>query len=113
MSALEGFLDNLRQDRTDCTFECNAMRYGALTKELSSRELLFPRPQIPFLGYSVEDTTASIREIRDPNWCSGNNSSLSYYGSCRSHGCKLTNYIKPIIISAQKDSEGLSLEDFL
>ncbi|KAF1994240.1 hypothetical protein P154DRAFT_586617 [Amniculicola lignicola CBS 123094] len=112
--ALENLLDDFRSDRIKCTFECNAMRYGALVKEMSSRTLLFPRPQIPFLGYSIEDTTASVREIRDPKWCNGNNRSHPFYPPhCQSHDCKLTSHIWPIVSSINESLKGLSLEEFL
>ncbi|KAF2187432.1 hypothetical protein K469DRAFT_534191, partial [Zopfia rhizophila CBS 207.26] len=52
LSGLETLLDNLRLDQTECNFECNAMQYGTLIKELRYRGLLFPRPETPFLGYS-------------------------------------------------------------
>lgn len=114
-SAFEQLLDYFRQDIADCAFECNAVRYGALTKELSGRGLLFPRPQIPFLGYSVENITASIRDIQDPHW--GNKSKGSNYGSSHGstvkyHSCQLRLFIEPIIQFVGSNLRGLSLSDF-
>jgi len=89
------------------------MRYGALAKELSLRALLFPRPHTPFLGYSIEDTATSVREIRDPKWCDGQQQHNGYYySSCPSHSCKLTAHIEPIVSGIDDSLKGLSLEEF-
>lgn len=92
--AVEKLIDDFGSDRISCTFECNAMRCEALAKELSFRTLLFLHPQILFLGYSIEDTTASVGEVRDPKQCSGNDQSHSYYRSYgQSHNWKLASEI--------------------
>lgn len=89
------------------------MRYRVLVKELSLRELLLPRPHIPFLGYSIEGTINSIQEIRDPKWRSGSPSYRSYYGShFQSHGCKLTSHIEPVVNHIEHNLKGISLEEF-
>lgn len=117
LSALEDLLNDLRQERKFCNFECNAMRYGALA--IGCRELLFPRPQIPFLGYSFENTVASVRKIREPNWCaserskSGQSAFYPQYYEYEQHTCKLTSHITPIISSIDDNLKGLSLCDDL
>lgn len=114
LSAIQDLLADFQQDRIKCSFECNAMQYGALAKELSCRALMFPRPHIPFRGYSVKDVITSVRGIRDPRWCSGDTSNhASYYDShCRPHTCKLTSRINPLVKRLEEDLQGLSLDDF-
>jgi hypothetical protein len=108
LSALEELLDDFRQDRMFCTFECNAMRYGALANGLGCRELLFPRPQIPYLGYSFENTVASVRDIQYPQWCNRSSGSGSYYDSYyQPHTCQLTSHITPIISSIDDNLKGI------
>ena len=65
LSAVETLLEDFLHDRNPCTFDYNAIHYGILTKELCIRGLLFPRPQNPFLGYSFDNISKSIRKITD------------------------------------------------
>ena len=87
--ALEDLLDDFLRDRPACAFQCNAMRYGALTKELSYRGLGFPRPHIPFVGLSFNDIVRSISDIQDPQW--GDNKAP------RAHMCQLRSLIESIV----------------
>ncbi|KAH7117538.1 hypothetical protein B0J11DRAFT_582945 [Dendryphion nanum] len=69
LSSLEALLKSLRLDQNECTFECNAIQYGTLAKELGYRGLLFPTPQAPFYGYSFENIASSIRLIQKTSVC--------------------------------------------
>ena len=105
-SDLDDLLKDFHQDREACTFECNALRYGLLSKELDCRGLLFPRPQIPFLGLSFEDVVSSLGDIQNPKW--HNESERQRY----SHYCELRLYIQRIIDRIDDKLTGLSLRNF-
>lgn len=111
-SALDKLLDEFLHDRNSCTFECNAIHYGALTKELSTRGLLFPQPQTPFLGYSFSNVAASIRSIPDLQWCDleGERRSYPYRDP---HGCRLRSHLENINDRIENHLSGLSLADVL
>ncbi|KAL1969127.1 hypothetical protein VTN77DRAFT_381 [Rasamsonia byssochlamydoides] len=110
---LHGLLDDFCEGRNlqnPCSFECQSILLGALTKEMSRLHLLSPRPAAPFLGFSFAATANSVRKIRSPIWCCNNR---NYYSShCQSHHCSLEPVIRPIIDSLEDSMKGLSLEDF-
>jgi hypothetical protein len=111
LSAHENLLDEFLHNRHCCTFACNAIHYGALTKELCIRGLLFPRPQIPFLGYSFDNITTSIRSIPNLEWC--DLSQEQFYSSKRQspHDCRLASHLKSIISRIESNLDGLLLTD--
>jgi hypothetical protein len=113
ISAQEALLEDFLHNRNSCTFECNALHYGALTKELWSRGLMNPRPQIPFLGYSFNDTVTSIRSIPDIMWYDADSRNRAFDSTHQLHGCKLTSQLATIIGSIEDNLNGLSLKDVL
>lgn len=120
--ALEDLLDDFRLDRTACAFECNAIRYGTLTKELSSRGLLFPRPTTPFIGLNFENIVTSVGNIQDPQRGEmptepkPNHYSYSHSSAIKPnkvHSCQLKSLITPVIQLISANVNGLSLSDFI
>ncbi|OAQ78436.1 hypothetical protein VFPBJ_06557 [Purpureocillium lilacinum] len=51
-----------------CTYECNLMTLGNLTMAMIST-CLFPRPEPPYYGLSVELLTSGVKNLREPAWC--------------------------------------------
>jgi hypothetical protein len=90
------------------------MRLGALIKQMKARNLYYPRPEAPFVGFSIALLNTSIRAINTPNWCAMNNSSRDYYdSSCKKHGCSLSNKIDAIISTFDGGMDAPKLEQFL
>jgi hypothetical protein len=102
MTSLDNLLEQLREGRDLCSFECDSILFGALTKEMYVQHLL-PRQAPPFQGRSFVETIASIHSIRSPEWFS------SYYNR---HDCSLRTYIDPIVDSLEECTDGLALSDF-
>lgn len=111
-SVLERLLHDFRIHRSLCSWECDSMRYGVLSKELSIRGL-FPLPQVPFLGYSFEDIHESLYGIWDFDWC---HKKVSHSNHSKRHratkGCQLRPLILTIIDEADRHLTGLVLSDF-
>jgi hypothetical protein len=105
ITTLHDLLYKLRKGPESCSFECDSILLGALTKELDARNLFFPRPMPPFSGFSFETTAESISTIRSPNWWTPDRYS-SY-----THNCTLKDRIDPIIDSS-KQRMSLALEDY-
>lgn len=105
IAGLHNLHAELLDGRNSCSFECDSIRLGALTKEMHSRALYFPRPGPPFLGFSVVDTTKVwlIRSLQ----CDSSN--RVRYGARR---CDLHASIGSIVGSVEDNVGGLRLEEF-
>jgi hypothetical protein len=103
ITALHDLLDGFRESREPCSFECDSILLGALTKQMHTRGLFSPRPALPLLGFNFATTAKSIRDIHSPVWISVNDS--------RKHKCRLPTRIHPIIDRVEKGMKGLALKD--
>jgi len=99
ITTLHDLLYKLRKGPESCSFECDSILLGALTKELDARNLFSPRPVPPFSGLSFEATAKSISTIRSP----GNN---GYYQPCY---CSLNDRV---VLDIDSSKMGLALEDY-
>ncbi|KAK8120401.1 hypothetical protein PG999_004521 [Apiospora kogelbergensis] len=63
-------------NRTKCTFACSSMLIGALTKQMHTNGLLYPKPTTPFLGYSVAGITKTLHNFETPKWNESRNSGM-------------------------------------
>lgn len=111
ISALHKLLDDFYERRKLYSFECNSILLGALTSEMRARGLFSPRPAIPFLGFSLATTMASVRDIRSPRWHIKRNSPFG--PEVDAIDCSLEPLIYPIVDGVEKSMNGLALEDFL
>lgn len=106
ISALDDLLDHFKSDNVHCSFECDSILLGALTKEMKSKKLSsqYLRPQ--FLGLSYEDAVDKVRNIRSPSWYA--------YGRYHydEHGCNIGTHVKPVLASLDDFMCGLDLKDF-
>ena len=84
------------------------MLLGALTKQLKSEGLSFPRPGNPYLLFSFEGTVKKAREIQTPRWFS--DSGGGYYH--QQHDCQLESTVTPVLDSLENFLSGLDLKDF-
>lgn len=104
ISVLHQTLEDLKVPDIKCSFECDSILLGSLTKELILRGILEPRPSSPFSGYSVERLCESVRNIRSPDWRGGEhcNHDKSY------HLWRL----EPVTVGVEQSLTGLALSSF-
>lgn len=57
------------REGTTCTFECDSILLGALTKQMDCHSLLQPRPSKPFDGWSFLAVSKIINGFQSPSWC--------------------------------------------
>jgi len=108
-SALYGLLD-VFLDGSLCSYECDSMRLGALTKYMHIRGIHSPLPEAPFHGFSLAIIVRIVRNFREPRWC---NEPSGYSSShCSHHSCSIMSEIDPIIASLENSAQGLMLEEF-
>ncbi|KAK7996677.1 hypothetical protein PG989_004717 [Apiospora arundinis] len=91
--------------RTKCTFECSSILLGALTKQMQTKGLLDPKPRIPFFGYSVAGTTATMCDFKSPRWHDNNTSRY-----LEPHRCTLEAFMDATVRSFADGVEGLQLD---
>ncbi|KAL2256006.1 hypothetical protein VTK26DRAFT_2357 [Humicola hyalothermophila] len=104
IAALYSLLVYFRDGLDQCSFECSSMQLGALTKEMRAKRFE-PKPQLPFLGYSVAETIKAARSIRSPTW-----RSMSHAGSMQT--CTLGYNVQSKIRSLEQMMGGFTLEEF-
>lgn len=68
LSGVDALLLELENDQNECSFECNAIHYGALSKELGARGLTRQVLQAPFETHSFEGLTAAFNSIQAVDW---------------------------------------------
>ena len=88
------------------------MLLGALTKEMNSNGLLFPRPTFPLLGHSFAETMETVLNFRSPGWCNRANRNSGYKSYCREHTCNLATAIDSRVVELSSRLKGLELIDF-
>lgn len=77
------------------------MLLGVLTRHLNKHEMLFTKPEAPYLGYSWEAVKHVVMDIREPMfWCSGGNSDEGLYHA--GHPCKLGDLFGKAIHTGEK-----------
>ena len=101
---LHNLLEDYRDEKTNCSFACDSMNLGALTKHMDKLGLHTPRPAPPFLGQSVYELIEKAREFRSPDW-----SSSSYpYRSYSSHSsCNISQRLCPLLDAVKEGIVGL------
>jgi hypothetical protein len=96
-------LDSFNSDDAHCSFECDSILLGVLTKEMKSKELSRQHLRPQFLGLSYEDAVDKVKNIRSPNW----------YSFIRNrHQCNIGTHVEPILTSLDDFMCGLDLKDF-
>ena len=68
LDGIHSLLQEYRDDKTNCTSECDSMNLGSLTKHMYKLGLYEPRPVPPFSGTSVHELIGNVRKFRDPEW---------------------------------------------
>ncbi|RAH67298.1 BTB/POZ domain-containing protein [Aspergillus aculeatinus CBS 121060] len=86
LQGLHSTLDRLLDARY-CSFECNAILYGAPSKRMHSSGLLYPRPVAPFLGISHQELVQQVLSFEPPKWWAGS----SRYDD-RPHRCSQSSF---------------------
>ncbi|KEZ43248.1 hypothetical protein SAPIO_CDS4942 [Scedosporium apiospermum] len=68
--SLHGVADTLCGVKPRCSYECDAILYGMLIKQM--RDIGLPRPgeAIPDQGFAMESLVRSICQFKDPTWFS-------------------------------------------
>ena len=103
ISALDDLLDYFKSDDVHCSFECDSILLGTLTKEMKSKELSSQHLRPQFLGLSYEDAVDKVKNIRSPNW---------YSRPRHCHECNIGTHVEPILTSLDDCMCGLDLKDF-
>jgi hypothetical protein len=103
ITPLHYLLHSLRTGPESCSFECDSIVLGALTKGLEARNLFTTPPVPPFSGLTFASTAESLTTIRSPNWRD------SYRKEHRQ--CSLKSRIDTIVDSL-KQKKGLSLDNY-
>jgi hypothetical protein len=104
ITSMHDLLDQMRKKPQMCSFECDSILLGALTKGLDAQKLFSPRLMPPFPELSFESITKSLSAIRSPKWYAQSRTNVT-------HRCTLNSRIDPIIDSL-KQQRGLNLEDY-
>lgn len=104
ISVLHQTLEDLKVPDIKCSFECDSILLGSLTKELILRGILEPRPSSPFLGYSVERLCESVRNIRSPNWMDNS--------ECNHDSAYHLWRLEPVTVGIEESLTGLVLDTF-
>lgn len=85
---LRNKLEALLGDKEGCSFECRSMMYGALAKEMHSKNLLSPRPKPPFPGLSYQSLVNEVVSFQSPDWFDSNYKWQTSLGDThRLHAC--------------------------
>jgi hypothetical protein len=120
---------DLCKSGSQCTTACSTIRLGGLIQQMNSRHLYSPRPEAPFLGFSVGSLKESIRTILTPKFRLGfdeaelddddSDEEGAYYaytavfGKCDARGCGLRRIVREIIDGLNGQMVFPNLEDFL
>lgn len=107
--AIQDILASLQKQRNDflddtrgCSFECNSIMFGALTKQMRLSALLSPEPAAPFIGLRYQELVRKIRSFKTPYWSNSGSYGRHY---CRASGAFLPEAIKDNVT-------GLNLERY-
>jgi hypothetical protein len=86
---------------TSLSFQCGSFLLGALTRELHRKELLSPRPQIPFVELSFNGLCDKVTSFQSPVWCHAYSYEHAY--------CSLSDKAREIVTAATTEVIGLNL----
>lgn len=126
-AGLNGLKEDYTQDREGCSYECSAIRLGALVKSLHKLKLVGHPPETPFGHASVMHVTSLITTMKTPNWYDSQSidarRSSGYYSSLQAHQCPKAKSGKPKTATLAEfgsslgnrvkgEIEGLRLADF-
>ena len=81
------------------------MLLGSLTRHLASNDLLFPRPEAPFSGWSFDDVAKCARKTPSTQMS-------VHQGMTVPDQCKMASHIEPIVRSIEDNLRGLSITEF-
>jgi hypothetical protein len=109
LSQLHDLLERFRSPSYRCphddSFECGAIHYGALFKQMELQRLL-PIPTAPYCDLSVSELHIKMQRIRSPVWCRPGKSKKSR------HGCDLAEMVMAIADRLTRLANGPKLTDF-
>lgn len=85
-------------------------------KQMKSQLLLDPRPEAPFLGYSINSLISIVGDFEEPSWIDvpdSDDDGGSYKKTKHQHKCefKLLGMIKPPLSKLKRNARGLNLDD--
>lgn len=135
-------LDDLRDGRVSCVYECDSFILGALTKALHRNNLVSPPPSRPFSGISVASIVEAVGGIAGPEPSVGATARAregarkrksSWLGDARpaplptpetspdpkrfasfeTHDCAVKSFVTPEIDALEGCVDGLELESSL
>lgn len=89
------------------SFQCGSFLLGILMKELDSKSLLSPIPQVPFTGLSFQDLCDKACSIRSLNW--HNDGGTWRNGSFVR--CNLVEKVIPLVNKIEGSMAGLELKE--
>ncbi|KAJ9310393.1 hypothetical protein DTO217A2_172 [Paecilomyces variotii] len=92
-----------------CSFECNSIMYGALTKQMQSNSLLSPVPVAPFLNLNYNGLVLKLGSFKSPEWFSPG--SDYPYRKPTLHSCPQSTF-KSLFGTLNNTVGGLNLDDF-
>jgi hypothetical protein len=76
----------LLSGRLGCRFECSAIMYGALMKQIKNT-ILATWPDAPFKGLKYEELRFQVFTLRSPNWISTDQYPSAWDDSYANHSC--------------------------
>lgn len=84
-------------------------------KQMESQGLLDPRPQAPFLGYSIDSLIDIVGDFEEPSWIDvpdpddeGSSKKTKHQHECKH---KFLGMIKPQLSKFRRNARGLNLDD--
>ncbi|KAL3488392.1 hypothetical protein BJX62DRAFT_240087 [Aspergillus germanicus] len=90
---LQNTLDAFLNAEHGCSFECSAIMYGALTKELHRVGLLSPLlPVAPFRGWAYRQLLEKVSSIKSPTWCTRTRERWGYDSGISQHQCDSSSF---------------------
>ncbi|KAM5386670.1 hypothetical protein ACJZ2D_000633 [Fusarium nematophilum] len=109
-SATYTLLDSLC-DESACSFECSAMRLGALTKDLARCSLLAPREARPYMARSIDSVKVKIERFRIPRWATKRTRAGSNKQFWCNHSCNVVWDLRPAVAAAEARVDAWELGD--
>lgn len=109
-------MDKYRSPKYVCPYSradssaCASYFLGVLMRQMDSKGLQAPRPEVPFAGVSFEEVCGKVRDMVSPSWVQ----SRSHGTHCNSYGqsCNLNTIVKSLVNDIVNGLEGLNLEAF-
>lgn len=107
ISQLHETREELLSGSRGCGYECSSIMYGALTKQMQSNALLWPRPEVPFLNLNYMSLVQRVSSFTSPRWHGG-----SPYFSSYQHSCVDSSF-KSLFGKSNDIIEGLDLDSLI